>query len=349
MKKRFSVFILISLIALAFSSNQAIAASPIQVFINGERQVYDQPPVSKDGRTLVPLRGIFETLGATVKWNPDTKAITATSKTTNVKLIIGSNKTVVNDMSKIIDVPAQVINNHTLVPLRFVSEVFGASVSWDAKGNRILITVDGPIYSGKIVNGIKVKYGAHTYGSQSQWQYNQVMQIVEKSHMKNYGKVEWPEEYDWYLSGDRAENYPYRSEKSRALHGANYRIGDLVKANVKKEEILKAHNAIYLTLSTYNNNAKDPGDMSPRSAYDELVRGVTDCDASAQVLSAVFDSLGYNTMIVSGNYHADPLVQINGIWYKPFGDGFYKYEIQKNFYKHEISIYSQPTNGTFIR
>jgi hypothetical protein len=73
-----------------FTFNQTSAANPLIVYINGEKQVYDQPPISQNGRTLVPLRGIFEKLGATVEWHQSTQTITAKKEGILVWLKLGS-------------------------------------------------------------------------------------------------------------------------------------------------------------------------------------------------------------------------------------------------------------------
>ena len=93
-----------------------------------------------DNRTLVPLRSIFEELGATVQWDQATQTITATQGKRVIKLTVGSRHTNVNGQHVVIDVPAQVNNGRTLVPLRFVSEAMGASVTWDNKTKKATIS-----------------------------------------------------------------------------------------------------------------------------------------------------------------------------------------------------------------
>ena len=72
----------------------------------------------QNGRTLVPLRKIFESLGATVNYDPYTKRIDAYRDSTDIQLTVGSKKALVNGRSVTIDVPANTINGRTLVPLR---------------------------------------------------------------------------------------------------------------------------------------------------------------------------------------------------------------------------------------
>lgn len=87
--------------------------------------------IVQDNRTLVPLRGIFEELGATVTWNAETKVVKAVRGKDEIILTVGSKHTNVNGRNTVIDVPAQVFDGRTFVPLRFVSESLGASVNWD--------------------------------------------------------------------------------------------------------------------------------------------------------------------------------------------------------------------------
>lgn len=106
-------------------------ANTIPVFVDGVQISFDQQPIIRDDRTLVPLRGVFEALGATVYWNNDTRSVTAYKDDTTVELAIGSSTMYVNGQPKYLDVAGQIINDRTLVPLRAISEAFEAIVYWD--------------------------------------------------------------------------------------------------------------------------------------------------------------------------------------------------------------------------
>jgi serine protease Do len=116
-----------------------IAESSISVVIEGVVQKYDQQPVIKSGMTLVPLRGIFESLGATVTWNGQTKSITGFKGDTTINLIVGSNTAIINNEPIKLALAAQIINGRTFVPLRFVSESLGAKVGWESSSRTIYI------------------------------------------------------------------------------------------------------------------------------------------------------------------------------------------------------------------
>jgi len=118
---------------------QTYSNQPVRVVVNGEELTFPaQQPIRRNGRVLVPLRGIFERLGASVNWNPDTEVITARKAGVRVQLAIGQNDASVNGRDVTLDVPASLVNGSTMVPLRFVSEALGADVTW----NEVLAEVD---------------------------------------------------------------------------------------------------------------------------------------------------------------------------------------------------------------
>lgn len=115
-------------------------AQTARVVVDGQLMGFDQPPVVAGGRVLVPLRGVFEHLGATVLWNPATNVVTAQRGDTQVQLVIGGRQANVNGRVVLLDVPATIVGGRTLVPLRFVSEAMGAQVDWDNATRVVTIT-----------------------------------------------------------------------------------------------------------------------------------------------------------------------------------------------------------------
>jgi hypothetical protein len=128
--RKFVITGLAVVFVLLVSAGTALAAP--RVILNGQELVFNVPPVIEQGRTLVPLRVIFEALGANVNWDGRTRTVTATKDGTEIKLIIGG-RAYKNNQPVALDVPAKIVNGRTLVPLRFVSEALGAKVNWDAK------------------------------------------------------------------------------------------------------------------------------------------------------------------------------------------------------------------------
>lgn len=122
------------------------AADDIAVIINGTVVGFDVPPQIIGDRTMVPMRKVFETLGANVEWNSEMRMVLATYKTSIITMRIDeysfSVTNVITNESKSIalDVPAQIVNDRTLIPLRAVSEALGKTVEWDGSTRTAIIT-----------------------------------------------------------------------------------------------------------------------------------------------------------------------------------------------------------------
>lgn len=140
--KRLLSLVLVLALALSFSGVVPASAEEkvITVVVDGEAVNFDVPPQIINDRTMVPVRAIFEALGATVSWNDETKTVTATKEESVVSLTINSNVMKVNDTEKTIDVPAQIVNDRTLVPVRAISEAFECAVEWDQETYTVTIT-----------------------------------------------------------------------------------------------------------------------------------------------------------------------------------------------------------------
>lgn len=115
--------------------------TPVVYLDNLELQ-FDVPPIIENDRTLVPLRAIFEAMGATVEWDDATRTVTSRKGDTTVVLTIGSRTPTVNGIINNLDVPAKIAGDRTLAPLRFVGEAFDGTVGWD--GTTRTITIVSP-------------------------------------------------------------------------------------------------------------------------------------------------------------------------------------------------------------
>jgi len=115
-------------------------AQDIRVTVDGELvQFQDLGPQQVNGRTLVPVRGVLEKLGANVSYNSATRGVVASTPTIDIQLTIGSTIAIVNANNVTLDVPAQTINDHTFVPLRFLGEALGAEINWDPATRTVII------------------------------------------------------------------------------------------------------------------------------------------------------------------------------------------------------------------
>ena len=136
-----AVVLCITLI-LSLLPGSIYAFSPVvTVTLNGEKMDFpDQQPLIVDDRTLVPMRAIFNALGAEIEWNQDTQTVTALNGDTAITLTIDSNTAYKNGQPFDLDVPAQIIGDRTMVPLRFVGEAMDCSVDWEPSGYIVIIT-----------------------------------------------------------------------------------------------------------------------------------------------------------------------------------------------------------------
>lgn len=127
-------------VVMAVSSFAVAAENDISVTVDGNNVVFDQPPVIDNDRTLVPMRAIFEALGAEVDWDGETRTVTSTKGTITVSLAIDSDKMKVGEREVILDVPAKIINDRTMVPVRAVSEAMECKVDWNGEARQVIIT-----------------------------------------------------------------------------------------------------------------------------------------------------------------------------------------------------------------
>ncbi|MBE7019993.1 MAG: hypothetical protein E7411_00980 [Ruminococcaceae bacterium] len=113
----------------------------------------DVEPVIENGRTLVPMRAIFEALEADVSWDPDTETATGSKNGNVIKITKDSQKAYVNNKEVTLDVPAKIIDGRFVVPVRFVAESFKIPVEWDSFSKTVIIKtaekLTGDTYTGE--------------------------------------------------------------------------------------------------------------------------------------------------------------------------------------------------------
>lgn len=109
------------------------------VISNNEEIATDVAPIIRNDRTMVPVRVISETLGAKVDWNDDTRTVTIVKDGTTITLTIDSATAYINSVEKTLYSAAIIENGRTYVPVRFISEAFGAKVNWDGATQTVTI------------------------------------------------------------------------------------------------------------------------------------------------------------------------------------------------------------------
>lgn len=122
---------------MAFTSDDWILTTNITY--NGNKINTDVPPYIKGGRTLAPIRAILEALGMTVTWDAATKTAIAVKADTTINITVNSNIAIVNGEQKTLDIPAEITNNRTFVPVRFFAEALNMNVDWDSYTKTVII------------------------------------------------------------------------------------------------------------------------------------------------------------------------------------------------------------------
>lgn len=140
--KKTALFVVSLFIASSITIEGALAddTKEIEVYVNETKMEFDVSPRIENDRTLVPMRAIFETLGASIQWDEDSRTVTAVKETHVIKITIDNPVMIKNNEEVPLEVPAKIIEDRTMVPIRAVSEGLDALVEWDADTRRVLIT-----------------------------------------------------------------------------------------------------------------------------------------------------------------------------------------------------------------
>jgi hypothetical protein len=144
--KKIVCIIFTFILSLMLPMSTIASETAITVKVDGEKVNFDVQPIIENDRTLVPMRAIFEKLGAEVIWHEALGNVSATRGNITIWVTIGSNEMDKADNSKSLmpdkiklDVPAKIISDRTFVPLRAISEAFDCDVDWDSNTSTVLI------------------------------------------------------------------------------------------------------------------------------------------------------------------------------------------------------------------
>jgi len=137
-------FIIFAFLSANFIIIPIMSNETVNIVLNGEELTFDVSPQIIDNRTLVPIRGILEALGANVDWDNYTQTITATKDDTVITMQINNVIMLINGEESVLDVPPQLVNDRTLAPVRAAAESLNASVEWNNDTRTVVITTATP-------------------------------------------------------------------------------------------------------------------------------------------------------------------------------------------------------------
>lgn len=117
-------------------------AEEIGLYLNGNAVLCDPSPRIINDRTFIPLRALFTDMGAEVSWNGESRTVEVKYNGTEIKMTIDDKTAIVNNTAVGLSDAPLIINDRTFIPLRFVSEAVGLSVSWDGEKRRVDVYCD---------------------------------------------------------------------------------------------------------------------------------------------------------------------------------------------------------------
>ena len=138
MRKIFITLLLI--ITTIIVSASSISANNTNVLVYNHNQILNFPAVITHGHTLVPARSLFETVGAVVQWEPETQTVMIIHDGSEINITIDCVNPTVNGTASTLDVPAQIINGNTFIPLRFIGDKLGYYTDWDKETRTAFIS-----------------------------------------------------------------------------------------------------------------------------------------------------------------------------------------------------------------
>ncbi len=127
MRKALLIIVLTLILTIPITANEEVNT----LVIDGQNYKFIEPLLNEDGRILVPMRPVFEILGAEVQWDQDTKTISTIYNDKEIIIVVDNDTPMVDGVEYKIDVPAKIFSNRTYVPLRFLGESLGYQVTWD--------------------------------------------------------------------------------------------------------------------------------------------------------------------------------------------------------------------------
>ena len=140
--RKFLIMFLVATVLFAMVSIPTMAEDSIKVVLNGTELSFDVPPQLINDRTMVPMRKILEALGVTIEWDDDTQMVTARKGETVIVMQIDNPVISVSGEEITLDVPPQLVDSRTLVPVRAVAEGLDAEVRWAEETQTVYINKD---------------------------------------------------------------------------------------------------------------------------------------------------------------------------------------------------------------
>ena len=279
------IIALLIVMTMCFSSICVFAANDeIGVYLEGNKISFDVPPQTLNDRTMVPIRAIFEAMGATVTWEESTQTAICIKENTTVKMTVDSMVEYINDVPYTMDVSPVIIGGRTLAPARYVAEAFGYNVNWDNATNSVLISKSN---SGSETSQVNKPSVGYTNALKKAESYSETLHMSKRGIYdqltSEYGEKFTAEEAQYAvdnLKADYKANALKKAESySETLHMSKRSIYDQLTSEYgEKFTAEEAQYAVDNLKADYKANALKKAEsysetlnMSKRSIYDQLI------------------------------------------------------------------------------
>lgn len=273
----------------------------IFVAIDGkELSNLSMPPIILNNYSLVPAREVFEKLGAKVEWKKNTEQVYITLNNTVIVIPINSVKTYVNGEAKYMDTSAKIINNKTMIPLRFVTTALGFEIKWNSKtrtANIITVKINETttkevtteITTMESIPQVTIKPDNNKYQNII-YDYNN-----DSLCLKNINniKVNSIKEYDNYINSNYTieidGNFTNTFNNAEFVSNSNYIKSCKVTVENNKTTIVFYENKIIAMEITENNGSLCFKPISPKEKYNKII--VLDAGHGGEMPGAIGNNL----------------------------------------------------------
>ncbi|WP_342428720.1 stalk domain-containing protein [Paenibacillus sp. FSL L8-0158] len=156
-KKALLALLAVSLLQANPSYAKSVQTTPVTtVYVDDRPLQLTAQPLLLEGTALVPMRQLFEAQGAELSWNASSKTVTATKNDMVLTYRIGEVAATLNSKTLSLNVPGQIVEGNTMIPLRFVSEALGSTVKWDALTRAIRIVSRNDFFT-TVLSGVNLR------------------------------------------------------------------------------------------------------------------------------------------------------------------------------------------------
>jgi hypothetical protein len=331
------VVVLLVLSALVVSTFLSVAANaeeaPVKVYFEGQPMQFEVQPVIENGTTLVPFRAIFERIGLKVGWDGKLNKVTGESTNLNIEMFLNSSQAKVNDKPAYMQAVPKLINNSTMVPLRFVSEVSGKDVTWDEATRTININ-----------RGYEKDVTSNPYGGDSFLKLDDVQSnLGVKPDVYQTGDTVYT---TWYKEIQLGETAYLQFFVSVAKNGRWISQGDSFYMKAKERSVI--YNVFYSEGSYYVKSANSITKITPNGsgygAETVVASSLPKAQGGTDSFRPVYvgDKVGvlYNTTVTNNTYGQNIVTKYNRLYVEGaplYGDvsyngSSYYYNDSNNYY-----------------